>query len=565
MCGILGGNNKEWNYKKGIESLKHRGPDGQRINYLKDFTLAFARLSIVDLSCNAMQPMFSKDGQVAIVFNGEIYDYKVLKRQLEKEGYKFVSNSDTEVILNLYLKYGEDFIKYIDGMFSIAIYDKRDRKIKLFRDRPGIKPLYYYYDGKNFAFSSELKGIISMCENIKFQKDYTALYDYLTYCYIPDPKTLYKDVFKLPPAHKLIFNMKSKKIEKIFRYWSIKPNSNYSGKYNLNEIQEKLRALIKEAVKKQMIADVSIGCFLSGGVDSSIVTYESMLQNNKIEAFSIGFKQKEYDESKYAKLLGDEIGISLNLDIMSKKIFKNMYKYMAEWYDEPFADTSAFPSFLVSQLASQKVKVVLTGDGGDEVFGGYKRYKIFNNIVNDYYTKSLLNKYKKLKTYGYGLNYIFCDYVMLYSKIYGYIPKKDKFWYKKEWKIDKDYDDLWYFKKYYNSDLPPITRAQYLDFYTYLPGDILTKVDRVTMANSLEARVPLLSKDIIEFSFSLPQNVRCQAGNLKYLLKQSYKSILPDSILYRPKQGFGIPYKRYIKNTNKISKTVIILKECWNY
>ena len=273
MCGILGGNNSRWDYKKGIESMSHRGPDGIRIDSMEDFTLAFARLAIIDLSVNGMQPMFSIDGQVGIVFNGEIYGYQKLKKELEKKGYRFRSTTDTEVILNAYIEWGEKFVTRVDGMFGMAIYDKRDGMIRLFRDRVGIKPLYYYYDGVNFGFSSELKGIVNMCNTVSLQVDYTAVYDYLNYIYIPEPKTYYKNVYKMLPGHRVIFDIKSKRIVKDSDYWKLNVNSNQASERKQSDIVEELKELIKVSVREQMIADVPVGTFLSGGVDSSIITY----------------------------------------------------------------------------------------------------------------------------------------------------------------------------------------------------------------------------------------------------------------------------------------------------
>ena len=303
MCGILGGNRHEWNYKAGIECMKHRGPDGIKCCPLEDFTLAFARLAIMDLSANAMQPMFSQDGKVGIVFNGEIYGFLELREELRKKGHIFKSTSDTEVILNAYLEWGEKFITKVDGMYGMAIWDKRDNTIKLFRDRIGIKPLYYFYNGRDFAFSSELKGITTLCDNINFEVDNTAIYDYLNYLYIPEPKTYYKNVYKLLPGHRLTFDIKSKKIVKNSSYWKLNVNPYQSRQKKQEDIIDELRILVRESVRKQMIADVPVGTFLSGGVDSSIITYESARISPQVETFSIGFDEQRFDEYNWQRSL----------------------------------------------------------------------------------------------------------------------------------------------------------------------------------------------------------------------------------------------------------------------
>lgn len=568
MCGILGGNNPKWDYMAGITSMKHRGPDDQKITHYKDFTLAFARLSIMDLSIRAMQPMDSEDGRVHIVFNGEIYGFQNLKKDLEKK-FEFKTTSDTEVILNAYLDFGDSFIDYIDGMFAIVIYDEREGKLKLFRDRVGIKPLYYYYDGKNFAFSSELKGILELCKNIKFEIDYTAVYDYLMYQYIPEPKSLYKNVYKLCPAHVLIFDCGKKEIIKNCKYWKLHVNSGYDRRHSKGEIQEHLKYLIQESIREQLIADVPVGTFLSGGVDSSIVTYEASIIKKDIQAFSIGFKEKKYDESQYANILVNKFNLNSEMNILGKQDIEDIKGNLKGWYDEPFADTSAYPTFLVSQFARKNVIVVLTGDGGDELFGGYTRYSAFLK-QKDNFKKDSFKLYKLLQRLGrqVGLGEeilyeIFGTEFDLYASMVGarYNTSVEKL--AERWKIDKDYDPKWYLRKYYVKELPPLTRLRYLDFKTYLPDAILTKVDRASMQVSLECRVPFLSKKIIEFAFSLTEEECCPGNELKGCLKEAYRDIIPDEILYRQKKGFGVPANYLGREKGAGSVYLGILRSEW--
>ena len=562
MCGILGGTNPMWDYSKGIECMKHRGPDGIRLAALGDFTLAFARLAIMDLSDNGMQPMFSDDHQVAIVFNGEIYGYQKLKDSLVKKGYRFCSTSDTEVVLNAYLEWGEQFITKVDGMFGMAIYDKREGIIKLFRDRMGIKPLYYYNDGINFGFASELKGILNMCSGIPFEIDNTAVYDYLNYRYIPEPKTYYKNVYKLLPGHRLVFDIKKKRIVKDSAYWKLKVNEYQGSQRKQSDLIEELRYLIKESVSEQMVADVPVGTFLSGGVDSSIISFEGHRINPLLEAFCMGFTDSAYNELQYARELAERYQIHLNFKIFNHNIFRQYYDKLRCWYDEPFADTSAFPTYLVSGLAKEKVTVVLTGDGGDEVFGGYNRQKaLWQKERENGPDHLLISAIYNLCKINDDKDYFWLDDLSFLLQKDNWIPQAGDKKIRKALKIDKDYDKFWSYRKQYFKDLPPLTRAQYLDVKTYLPGDILTKVDRASMAVSLEARVPLLSKKIVEFSFSLSEEDRCPGGEQKGLLKKTYEEEIGKKLLYRRKKGFTMPRKYF---SIKQSPQEYILKDIWN-
>lgn len=563
MCGILGGNNPVWDYHKGIECMKHRGPDGSRISPLDDFTLAFARLAIMDLSEHGMQPMFSYDNQVGIVFNGEIYGYQKLRNRLMQKGYQFRSTSDTEVILNAYLEWGEKFITKVDGMFGMAIYDKRDNTVKLFRDRIGIKPLYYYYDGADFGFASELKGILNMCNTVSFEIDNTAVYDYLHYLYIPDTKTYYKKVYKLLPGHCIIFDIQNKCIRKDFSYWKLKVNEYQGGQRKQGDLIEELKYLVKESVEEQMIADVPVGTFLSGGVDSSIVTYEGHRINPNLETFSMGFRDARYSELKYADELADRYQIRRNARVFEQDSFTQCYHKMKIWYDEPFADNSAFPTYMVSELAKEKVTVVLTGDGGDEVFGGYERQKAIWQKEQEAGPDHLLISaiYSKFKNNNSEDYFWMDDLAFLLSSLAAPLQYKDKKL-RKQLGIDKDYDTFWAFRKYYFKDLPPMTRVQLLDLKTYLPCGILTKVDRASMAVSLETRVPLLSRKLVEFSFSLSEEDRCPKGTLKGLFKKAYEEEIGKKLLYRRKQGFCMPLKYF---GNEKSYQEYLLEDVWQY
>lgn len=569
MCGILGGNFSKWNYEKALQTIKHRGPDAQRIVRKEDFTLGFARLSVIDLSDNGMQPMFTDDGKIGIVFNGEIYGYQLLRDKLEKCGYCFRSTSDTEVILYAYCEWGDRFIDEIDGMFAIAIYDGNLKEIHLFRDRTGIKPLYYFADGNRFAFSSELKGITSLCDDYSFKIDQTAIYDYLIYQYIPDPKTMYQNVYKLEPATEVIYSLKKQKIELIGQYWEVKINSAKSGKVNEAEAAAHLEDLIQQSVKEQIVADVPVGTFLSGGVDSSVITYEISKLNQGIAAFSMGFEEKTYDETPFAEQLAEYLQIPFYRYEMKKDDFDKIYCDLKTWYDEPFGDSTAYPNYLISKSIRQHVTVALSGDGGDEIFGGYTRYKLFDAIERKNYNSVFLSKvYKKLgwdKYLPISVNRRFYDDVEEYAYVSGFrlcgrLAGKE-LEVKHILGINADYDPLWHFRKFYHRDLPRISMAQCIDFHSYLPCGMLTKVDRTSMAVSLEVRVPFLDRRIVEYAFSLPEQVRCTSEELKKVLKDAYKEKIPSDILYRKKKGFTTPELYYKKLDREFRERV--LRDLW--
>ncbi len=539
MCGILGGNIKNWDYEKGIMAIKHRGPDAQRVIKNPLCTLGFARLAIMDLSMDAMQPMDSVDGSVTILFNGEIYGYRKLRDKL-KAKYPFRTTSDTEVILYAYLEYGDRFIDQIDGMFAIAIYDRRVEMLKLYRDRYGIKPLYYYCHDEEFAFASELKAFTAASEGKKWTVDRTAILDFLCYQYIPEPKSIYEEVYKLKPACFLFYDLREKRIIKRGKYWKLHVCTRAAGNRNAKAIQEDVRELLAESVREQMVADVEVGTFLSGGIDSSIVTYESSRLNPNTTAYSIGFREKSDDESHYARLFAEKYHINQKLKTVSIGDVKGLNGRMREWYDEPFADTSAYPTYLVSKLAREDIKVVLTGDGGDEIFGGYGRYRQFFEHLSNHdvaRTKAVDKALCRTRLEIPGK----ASQLKLYSGYIGVFDRELCRNWTKKYGIDGSYDTRWHLRKYYVPDLPPLTRARYLDFKTYLPGDILTKVDRTSMSVSLEARVPFLNRKLVEYVFGLAENECCSSDCLKRLLKEAYRGIVPDEILYRKKMGFSIP------------------------
>lgn len=555
MCGILGGNKTHWNYEDAISVLSHRGPDGQRIRRFKNIFLCFARLSIIDLSETAMQPMISEDGRYAIIFNGEIYDYKKIKCELQKKGYHFTTESDTEVLLYSFVEWKEKVMDHIDGICAFAVLDIMMDRLYLFRDRCGVKPLYYYCCGSDFAFASELKGIVKLCSNVNFKIDNTALYDYHTYLYIPEPKTMYQNVYKLPAAHYLVYDTKNHKVLETKRYWKVRLNTKEGSVLSKKQLDEKaaeLRFHLDRAVARQIIADVPVGTFLSGGVDSSIIT--SVVHNHMedVTAYTIGFQDKRYDESVYALEMAEIMHVKCKSRLLLKNDFEQIQPILPELYDEPYADTSAYPTYFVSRFAKNDVTVVLTGDGGDELFGGYKRCIYAKDVVDKkrFSNRSLSELYRRnknlLQPFGVTLENVCSEDVAQLASTYQYSKQFDPNILKKKYSIPKDYDDFWYYRKYYHKDLPVLTRMRYLDFMTYMSGDILTKVDRASMKVSLEARVPFLDKEVVDFAFSLTQEECNPSGQLKGLLKYAYQKEIPKKLLDRKKQGFMVPFS-YIR------------------
>lgn len=549
MCGILGGNVQEWNYEKGIEAIVHRGPDAQKVERYHGFTLGFCRLSIRDLSISAMQPMSNAENNVHIIYNGEIYGYEKLKEELQKK-YCFRTTSDTEVVLYAYLEYGEAFADKIDGIFAIAIYDERVQKIYLFRDRTGVKPLYYLCQGDKFGFASELKALEHAATDFAFKIDNTAVYDYLFYQYIPEPKSVYQSVYKLPPATKLVYDVPEKKILRIEKYWQLHVNSSVERKRKKEDISEEIKYLVQQSVKNQLMADVPVGTFLSGGIDSSIITYEASRINPQMRAFSIGFREKEYDESEIATRFCREKGIVMRRKILCISDISKVRNMIRRWYDEPFADASAYPSYLVSKFAKKEVTVVLTGDGGDELFGGYGRHARFYNAHKeaDLSMPSSERLEWERREIRQGLGIADIDYYSEYAKRLS---------------IPHDYNPYESLYEYDIPELPPFMRMRYLDFNTYLPSDILTKVDRVSMSVSLEARVPFLDRKIIEFAFSLSEEECNGAHELKACLKEAYDGEIPNEILYGRKKGFGIPTGYLWREKKAESIYAGILNEHW--
>lgn len=553
MCGIFGMTGPSVDTAAAEHALKmlaHRGPDQSNSSYDGNVYLGHRRLSINDLSDRGKQPLSNEDGTILVIANGEIYNFAQLRKELDSN-YNFYSSSDSEVLLHGYAEWGiEGLLDKIDGMFAIAIYDKRLQRLYLVRDRVGIKPLYYAVRPDGIGWSSEINALTSYLGEGNLSVDYSALYDFLSYLYIPCPKTKYKEINKLEPAHylevDLLYNTVKKKC-----YWELPVDECAD---SADSAGAKISLLMRHSVQEQLVADVPVGLFLSGGLDSSIVTIvASQLQKN-IDAFTISFKDLSHDESRFASVVASSCGVTHYVSPFSFSDFDAPVQTIRNLYGEPFGDTSCFPTLAVSMQAVAKCKVVLTGDGGDEVFGGYKWYDLFHRLIKiRRFVPELIQKairYLASKSTGSrrlqtGAIVFSRDELELYTKILGGMTKKEKQSYRLKWGIPDAYDDYWYFRKHYRTDLKVHKRLRYLDFHTYLHDDILTKVDRASMAVSLECRVPFLSRNLVEYAFSLQSDVVSVSGGLKRILKSTYEKELPNTITQRDKKGFSVPVREW--------------------
>lgn len=558
MCGILGWfkTNEAVNkiaFRQMLESLEHRGPDdkGEYFNDSQNRALGHTRLSFLDLSEKGHQPMRDKKNSCIISFNGEIYNYLELKEELAAN-YVFKTDTDTEVILAAYIFWGLEFVDRLKGMFAIAILDERKDQLILIRDRFGIKPLYYYRGENDFVFASELKAIM-LTPEIPQEINYHSFVNYFIYRYVPSPETIWQNVFKIPPANYAIVELSNYKIE-LFEYWKLESRKLKTTK---PELESQINELLENSVKEHVRADVAIGSFLSGGYDSSalVVYMKRLLMNPK--TFSIGFDKWEKSEHFFAEKVSNYLKVENEFIIVDENSLETI-NIMPQVYDEPIADISIIPTYMVSKLARTKVKAVLSGEGADEVFGGY-------TWQHEYYLKKHPDTIsEKLKEFFNPLDLI--DFYseamsmgkfdgdelkqMLHPNMHAYIPK----------------DVNWFYRKNYKPNWSPLKAIQYLDIKCFMGELVLTKIDRASMANSLEVRVPFLDHKLFEKIFSLNEKLYYDKKQTKLLLFQSIKNDLPQEILKRKKQGFVGPdeyymnkewYRRELKDSLLISHKLI--------
>ena len=559
------------------QAIRHRGPDdgGVYLSPDKKVGLGHRRLSIIDLSPLGHQPMRYMD-RYEIVFNGEIYNFEDKRSLLKKEGYVFRSKSDTEVILALYDKYGKECLDHLRGMFSFAIYDEQEETLFCARDRVGKKPFKYYIDNSLFIFASELKAILTQPEYRK-EPDYTAIHHYLTLQYVPAPLTGFKNIQKLEAAHYLFLDVKTGKLEKK-RYWKL----DYSKKLNLSENEWKKRIInkLEESVKLRMISDVPIGAFLSGGIDSSAIV-ALMAKNSKtpIKTFSIGFEDEKFNELKFAKTISKKFRTD-HTEFIVKPDAIDLLPMLVRQYEEPYADSSALPTYYVAKLTREHVTVALNGDGGDENFAGYGRYSVhkfallydkilpFHKLVvlplaklaaHLFQTTFFDRVHRFARSLSKPYSYRYVDYICYFTNEMKAELYTDDF--KEQMKDCDSYTVISErFKESGSSN--QVEQAVYADFTSYLPSDLMTKVDIDTMAVSLEGRSPFLDHEFLELTAKIPFSLKLKGlNNKKYILKKALENIIPHEVMYRPKMGFGIPIHSWFRNELKEYSYKILLSD----
>jgi asparagine synthase (glutamine-hydrolysing) len=537
--------------------IAHRGPDDQGTLIRNQVALGMRRLSIIDLA-GGHQPMSGCDGAVTIVFNGEIYNYRELQRELESRGHQFKSHSDTETIVHAYEEYGASCVEHLRGMFAFAIWDARARELFMARDRVGKKPLYYTITpGGTLIFGSELK---SLREHPEFRGEVSveALDAYLTFGYVPDPLTIFRDVHKLPPGYHLTFKDGRARVA---QYWDFPyEHAQENPARSEDECLEELCALLEESVRVRLESEVPLGAFLSGGVDSStVVGLMARHATQPVKTFSIGFREDSYNELKYARIVAQRFGTDHHEFVVTPDICEIVDELV--WhFDEPFADSSAIPTYMVSKLAREHVTVALSGDGGDELFAGYTRYALdrrrsgFANLPRLVRQGVMQPLGRNLPHGAWGRNYLHnvaLDPLDRYIEDISIFTRLNKpALYTGDFRRQLGAGEAAArFRDYAahsraNDSLDPLL---YLDSKTYLPGDILTKVDRMSMATSLEVRGPLLDHKLIEFVCTrIPASMKMKGLETKHIFKRAVRDLVPAEILDRPKQGFGIPIDQWI-------------------
>jgi len=569
MCGITG----VLSFQKSIDvlayqnmphQLLHRGPEHTGIWHNEQIFLAQTRLKILDLSPNANQPLFNEDESIAAVINGEIYNFKDLRAKLLQKNHVFRSQGDSEVILHLYEEEGIDFLNQLEGMFALAIWDTKNQKLILAKDRTGKKPLFYTQNENLFAFASEIKAFFPV-KDIPIEKNESLFPYYFLYGYIPTPHTFYKNIFSLEPGHALMIqhNGKNQKIQ----YWNPAPYySQKKKKISKKEAIENVRTLVQNAVEKRLLSDVPLGCFLSGGIDSTIITgIASQQVRHPLQTFSIGFEgDKTYDETAYAKLAAQKFKTQHTEFHLTPNALIEQFDRLLYHYDGPFGDSSCLPTSIVSQLAKEHVTVVLTGDGGDEVFGGYNRF-VYSRLL-EYIPKGVphlldplisfgLNTWKhpayetqKWKRFLKACNLPFLERLIRWESIfYEDLPHLLTQNFTTSLSTDFHYQP-------FQKDLNPMTKLSkmlFLNLKTYLLNDLNIKMDRASMMNALETRAPFLDHALIEYAATLPDSFKIRGLKTKVILKEAFQDLLPPEIQNRPKAGFGVPIDKWFRRELK--------------
>lgn len=561
MCGIAGlfrtdRNVSEHDIVRMTDAIRHRGPDGSGVKMFDQRGgIGHRRLSIIDLSTGA-QPMCNESGTVWITFNGEIYNYKELRSVLEGKGYSFRTASDTEVLIHGYSHWGEKLMHHLRGMFSFAVVDTAKEQVLLSRDHFGIKPLYVYHDGKTFAFASELQALYKVSD-AHFEMDIASLDDYLWFQYIPAPATIWKNVHKLKPASFQIYKFDGS-LSNQSVYWDI----DFSSKRNLTteEWLEEADAVIKESVQAHLVADVPFGAFLSGGVDSTlVVSYMAELMDKPVSTFSIGFEEAEYNELKFSDEAARRFGTKHTTEIVRPDALDVLSKLVAH-YGEPYGDSSAIPTYYLCKLTRNDVTMALSGDGGDEAFAGYGSYVRWLKYQAINYRKGWK---KKLFPYVQQLmpgRYPVTDTLNHWiSRIHYFsTDQRDRLWRKDVARGFKNHNSVFSSHFQSASGLSLANKVQYMDMKTYMPDDILTKVDVASMISSLEVRTPLIDRKVWEFAASIPEDVNIREVNGdwtgKLLLKKLLGKSFTSEFTNRKKMGFAVPLDKWFAKGGQLNQ-----------
>ena len=564
MCGIAGfyGRGSFDDGSRMIEKISYRGPDHREVMHKENICLAHARLSIIDLSESANQPMYNEQRTQCIVFNGEIYNFLELKEELIRSGIKnFKTHSDTEVLLLLYGLLGKQMLNRLNGMFAIAIYDFEKQELFLARDRVGKKPFYYAALPDVFLFASELKSITAH-SSFKQEINFDSLNRYLTFDYVPAPESILNGIYKLEPAQYML--VRDKKIVEKKNYWS---HDFTTADYTFEEAVSRFDILLNEATARRLISDVPLGIFLSGGLDSSTIAYYAQKNSTrKIKTFSIGFEDKSYDEQDYARQVADKLGTDHQVSVLTAQETLKLIDKIYPLVDEPFADASLIPTYYLSAFTRQQVTVSLGGDGSDELLAGYPtfisdRFKRLFSALPLPLLKGLLSMVNKLPASdkNISLDFKIKQFLRGFSAgknhihqlwLGSFLPEEKKLMLKDDvYETITDKNGLSIIDKHYREapSTNDFNRTTYYYYQTYLPDDILFKVDRASMYNSLEVRAPFLDVNVVEFLNSLPLSFKQKVFSGKYILKKMMHGHLPDNIINRPKKGFGIPLSDWIR------------------
>ncbi len=569
MCGIAGWvgsfassrDEAERTLRAMTDALSHRGPDDAGYEFLGEAALGHRRLSIIDLA-HGHQPMWSADRTRAIVFNGEIYDFMDQRAELERKGHRFSTRSDTEVLLALYAEHGEGMLERLHGMFAFALWDLRARRLFAARDRMGKKPLHYAFKDGTFVFGSEVKALL-LHPRVGRNLDRAALIRYLVHEYVPAPRSIFRDIRKLPAGHALALEQGALRV---WRYWPC-PFTETEQVVDEDEAAERVRDLLRDSVVKRLVSDVPLGVFLSGGIDSSSVValMAEAMPSRQIRTFSIAFREAKYDESSHARAVAERFGTSHHEDVLHPTRMLEILPEIVDRMDEPFADPSIVPTHLLCSMVRKHVTVALGGDGGDELFAGYplpswvRPARVLESILSPGARAWLDARARRLPPWladrkaGYKLGRFasalpypeeVCPHVWMSSfypmMLVGLLAGVE----------DREIDDVYRALVECAAEAPsrdPLQRCLYLFYRTYLEGDILVKVDRASMMSSLEVRAPFLDVRLVEYVSRLPADLKLRGRTTKYLLKRAMRRALPESILNRPKKGFGVPLGKWFR------------------